>query len=136
MERFRIEVGHQHDVKPGNIVGAIANEAGLDAQHIGHIDIHTDFSMVDLPSGMPNDVFQDLRKAWVCGQRLDISRLEKPGKKKKSEQKAKKEALLPCQSHESTSKSKDFHARAMRGQGSTARTTAVVMTTLRIRARD
>jgi ATP-dependent RNA helicase DeaD len=90
MERFRIEVGHQHDVKPGNIVGAIANEAGLDAQHIGHIDIHTDFSVVDLPSGMPNDVFQDLRKAWVCGQRLDISRLEKPGKKKKSEQKAKK----------------------------------------------
>ncbi|MDA9982139.1 DEAD/DEAH box helicase [Gammaproteobacteria bacterium] len=90
MERFRIEVGHQHDVKPGNIVGAIANEAGLDAQHIGHIDIHTDFSVVDLPSGMPNDVFQDLRKAWVCGQRLNISRLEKPGKKKKSEHKAKK----------------------------------------------
>jgi ATP-dependent RNA helicase DeaD len=90
MERFRIEVGHQHDVKPGNIVGAIANEAGLDAQHIGHIDIHTDFSVVDLPSGMPNDVFQDLRKAWVCGQRLNISRLEKPPKKKKSSHKAKK----------------------------------------------
>ena len=90
MERFRIEVGHQHDVKPGNIVGAIANEAGLDAQHIGHIDIHTDFSMVDLPAGMPNDVFQDLRKAWVCGQRLNISRLEKPGKKKKSGREAKK----------------------------------------------
>jgi len=90
MERFRIEVGHQHDVKPGNIVGAIANEAGLDAQHIGHIDIHTDFSVVDLPSGMPNDVFQDLRKAWVCGQRLNISRLEKPGKKTKSGHKAKK----------------------------------------------
>ncbi|MFV2035943.1 MAG: DbpA RNA binding domain-containing protein, partial [Halocynthiibacter sp.] len=89
MERFRIEVGHQHDVNPGNIVGAIANEAGLDGQHIGHIDIHADFSVVDLPSGMPNDVFQDLRKAWVCGQRLDISRLEKPAKKK-SGQKAKK----------------------------------------------
>ncbi len=90
MERFRIEVGHQHDVKPGNIVGAIANEAGLDAQHIGHIDIHTDFSLVDLPTGMPNEVFQDLRKAWVCGQRLAISRLEQPGKKRKGEHKAKK----------------------------------------------
>ncbi|MCU7857433.1 MAG: DEAD/DEAH box helicase, partial [Candidatus Thiodiazotropha sp. (ex Lucinoma borealis)] len=51
MERFRIEVGHEHEVKPGNIVGAIANEAGLDAQHIGHIDIRTDFSLVDLPAG-------------------------------------------------------------------------------------
>jgi ATP-dependent RNA helicase DeaD len=79
MERFRIEVGHQHEVKPGNIVGAIANEAGLDAQHIGHIDIHTDFSLVDLPTGMPKEVFQDLRKARVCGQRINISRLEQPG---------------------------------------------------------
>lgn len=82
LERFRIEVGHQHEVKPGNIVGAIANEAGLDAQHIGHIDIHTEFSLVDLPKGMPNEVFQDLRKAWVCGQRLNISRLEQAEKKK------------------------------------------------------
>nr|VFK27823.1 MAG: ATP-dependent RNA helicase DeaD [Candidatus Kentron sp. LPFa] len=83
MERFRIEVGHQHEVKPGNIVGAIANEAGLDAQDIGHIDIQTEFSLVDLPKGMPNDIFQDLRKTWVQGQRLNISRLEQPGKKKK-----------------------------------------------------
>jgi ATP-dependent RNA helicase DeaD len=91
MERFRIEVGHQHEVKPGNIVGAIANEAGLDSRHIGHIDIHADFSLVDLPVGMPKDVFQDLRRAWVCGQRLDISRLERPKKKKQGAHKAKKE---------------------------------------------
>ncbi|MCU7935477.1 MAG: DEAD/DEAH box helicase [Candidatus Thiodiazotropha sp. (ex Dulcina madagascariensis)] len=90
MERFRIEVGHQHEVKPGNIVGAIANEAGLDAQHIGHIDIHTDFSLVDLPVGMPNDVFQDLKRVWVCGQRLNITRLEQAGKQKKVGRKTKK----------------------------------------------
>jgi ATP-dependent RNA helicase DeaD len=90
MERFRLEVGRQQGVKPGNIVGAIANEAGLDAEHIGHIDIHADFSLVDLPIGMPKEVFQDLRKAWVCGQRLNISRLEQPGKKKKGGHKAKK----------------------------------------------
>ncbi|MCU7894730.1 MAG: DEAD/DEAH box helicase [Candidatus Thiodiazotropha sp. (ex Lucinoma aequizonata)] len=90
MERFRIEVGHEHEVKPGNIVGAIANEAGLDAQHIGHIDIYTDFSLVDLPAGMPNDVFQDLKRAWVCGQRLNISKLEPLGMPKKSRNKVKK----------------------------------------------
>ena len=84
MERFRIEVGYQQDVKPGNIVGAIANEAGLDAQHIGHIDIRTKFSLVDLPLGMPKAVFQDLKKVWVCGQRLNISRLAQPGKGKKA----------------------------------------------------
>ena len=83
MERFRIEVGHQHEVKPGNIVGAIANEAGLDAGHIGHIDIHTDFSLVDLPRGMPREVFQDLSKARICGHLMKISLQEQTGKEKK-----------------------------------------------------
>ncbi|MES9924303.1 MAG: DEAD/DEAH box helicase [Candidatus Thiodiazotropha endolucinida] len=90
MERFRIDVGHQHQVKPGNIVGAIANEAGLDAQYIGHIDIHDDFSLVDLPVGIPKDIYQDLKRAWVCGQRLNISRLEQPQMGKKGPRKAKK----------------------------------------------
>lgn len=83
MERFRIEVGHNHEVQPGNIVGALANEAGLDAEHIGHIDIHDDFSLVDLPLGMPKDVFQDLKKTWVCGQRINISRLKSRSSRKK-----------------------------------------------------
>ncbi len=90
MERFRIEVGHEHEVKPGNIVGAIANEAGLDSEHIGHIDIQDDHSLVDLPTGMPKGVFHDLKKTWVCGQRLNISRMDEPEKRKKSKDKGKK----------------------------------------------
>jgi ATP-dependent RNA helicase DeaD len=75
MEQFRIEVGLQHGVEPRNIVGAIANEAGLDAEHIGHIEISTEFSLVELPIGMPKDVFKDLKKVWVCGKQLQISRI-------------------------------------------------------------
>ena len=75
MERFRIEVGHNHEVKPGNIVGAIANEAGLDSQHIGRINIFDDHSTIDLPEGMPKEVFKDLKKVWVSGQQLKISRI-------------------------------------------------------------
>jgi ATP-dependent RNA helicase DeaD len=75
-ERFRIEVGHQHGAKPGNIVGAIANEAGLDSQHIGRIDINDTFSLIDLPVGMPADVFSDLKRVRVCGQPLNISRVD------------------------------------------------------------
>ena len=78
MERFQIAVGKNHGVKPGNIVGAIANEAGLLGDHIGHIDIHDDHSTVDLPAGMPKDIFRDLKKTWVCGQRLQIFRLDEP----------------------------------------------------------
>jgi ATP-dependent RNA helicase DeaD len=90
MERFRIEVGKQHDVKPGNIVGAIANEAGLDGEHIGHIEIHADYTLVDLPKGMPKAVFQDLRKTRVCGRPLNISRLEQAVKKQHAGGKVKK----------------------------------------------
>jgi len=74
LELFRIEVGREHGVEPSNIVGAIANEAGLDARNIGQISINDNHSMVELPIGMPKDVFGDLRKVWVCGQQLRISR--------------------------------------------------------------
>ena len=84
MERFRIEVGHNHDVKPNNIVGAIANEAGLDSQHIGRINIYDDFSVIDLPEGMPKDVFSDLKKVWVAGKQLHISLLKKGRKSRGS----------------------------------------------------
>ena len=86
MERFRIAVGHDHGVKPGNIVGAIANEAGLDSQYIGRINIYDDYSLIDLPEGMPKDIFNDLKKTRVAGQELKISRLtdSKPPAKRKS----------------------------------------------------
>ncbi|MDE0731620.1 MAG: DEAD/DEAH box helicase [Gammaproteobacteria bacterium] len=74
MERFRIAVGHNHKVLPGNIVGAIANEAGIDAKHIGRINIFDDHSIVDLPGDMPEDIFRELKKVWVSGETLKISR--------------------------------------------------------------
>lgn len=74
METFRVEVGHMHGVKPGNIVGAIANEAELDSKHIGRITIREDHSLVDLPEGMPSEILQVLKKSWVAGQRLRITR--------------------------------------------------------------
>jgi ATP-dependent RNA helicase DeaD len=65
-------VGHAHGVKPGNIVGAIANEANVDSRRIGRVDIRDDYSLVDLPADMPNDVLQHLKKVWVVGQQLRI----------------------------------------------------------------
>jgi len=84
-ERYRLDVGHIHGVKPGNIVGAIANEAGLDGEHIGHIEIETEYSLVDLPVGMPKDIFMDLKKVRVCGRPLKISLYDrsKPAPKNK-----------------------------------------------------
>ena len=80
MERFRIAVGRMHGVKPANIVGAIANEAGLESKHIGRIDIYDDFSTVDLPEGMPRNIFNSLKRVWVAGQELKIAKLGSPEK--------------------------------------------------------
>jgi ATP-dependent RNA helicase DeaD len=79
MERFRIEVGHDHQVKPGNIVGAIANEADIESKYIGRINIFDDHSTVDLPEGMPKELLYTLKKVWVSGQQLKISPLKKGG---------------------------------------------------------
>jgi ATP-dependent RNA helicase DeaD len=73
-DTFRVEVGYQHGVKPGNLVGAIANEAGIESKHIGRIDIRGDHSLVDLPEGMPEDLMTHLQQVWVSGQRLKIRR--------------------------------------------------------------
>ena len=81
METYRLEVGSVHGIKPGNIVGAIANESGIEGVHIGRVDIREDHSYVDLPEGMPKQIFKDLQKVRVAGRELRISRVtEKPPK--------------------------------------------------------
>lgn len=74
MERYRIEIGKLHGVKPGNIVGAIANEADISSRFIGRITINEDYSTVDLPYSMPTDTFQLLKRVRINDRRLDISR--------------------------------------------------------------
>jgi ATP-dependent RNA helicase DeaD len=71
---YRVEVGRAHGVEPGNLVGAIANEAGLDRSHIGRIDIRDECSLIELPVGMPRDVLRTLRKVWVLGRQLHMTR--------------------------------------------------------------
>ena len=73
MQRFRIEVGREHDAMPKNIVGAIANEAGLDSENIGYIKLYDKFSTVDLPEGMPDEVFKHLQNVYVCGRKMRLS---------------------------------------------------------------
>jgi ATP-dependent RNA helicase DeaD len=74
MATYRIEVGHAHGVKPGNIVGAIANEAGIESRYIGRIEIYDDHSTLDLPADLPPDLVEHLKKVWVAGQQLNITR--------------------------------------------------------------
>ena len=75
MERFRVEVGWRDRIKPGHLVGAIANETGLDGRQIGKITIFDDHSTVDLPQGMPPQLMQSLQRVRVMQKELQISRV-------------------------------------------------------------
>jgi ATP-dependent RNA helicase DeaD len=74
MERFRVELGWRDRIKPGNLVGAIANETGLNGRAIGRIQIFDTHTVLDLPKGMPEEVFQSLRQLRVLNKPLQISR--------------------------------------------------------------
>jgi len=71
--RYRLEVGRTHGAEPKHIVGAIANEAGLESRYIGRLTIHDEYSIIDLPEGMPKDIYQHLRKVRVRGRQLQLS---------------------------------------------------------------
>jgi len=73
MERFHISVGKAHGVKPASIVGAISSVAGLSDKEIGRIELHDRFSFVELPFGMPKEIFNDLKNTKVAGEKLAIS---------------------------------------------------------------
>ncbi len=112
MCRYRVDVGHIDDVKPGNLVGAIANEADLESCYIGAIDIHDTFSTVDLPAGMPNETFRILKNARVCGKKLNISEL----KETRSRSSGKKTAA-----HKQVKKSKSTARKPARKRTSKSR---------------
>jgi ATP-dependent RNA helicase DeaD len=76
METYRIEVGRNHRVQPGNIVGAIANEAHIRSDAIGKIKIFDSFSTVDLPIGFPRDLLETLQNVFIAGRKLQMSRMD------------------------------------------------------------
>ena len=86
-EQYRIEAGTDHEVQAKDIVGALANEAGLERDYIGRIELNEQYSTVGLPPGMPKEIFQLLQKVRVKGQPMRISKIgaaKSTGKKKKT----------------------------------------------------
>src|SRR5690554_3718876 len=73
MTRYRVSVGHKDGVKPGQLVGALANEGGIEGSRIGRIDIRTSFSVVELPSSLPASILAKMARARVAGRALEIS---------------------------------------------------------------
>jgi ATP-dependent RNA helicase DeaD len=72
MTLYRLEVGSQHGAEAKHIVGALINEAGLESQYIQDLKINDTHSIVNLPEGMPKEIYKQLYKTWVAGQQIKL----------------------------------------------------------------
>ncbi|MBE0492809.1 MAG: DEAD/DEAH box helicase [Thiomicrospira sp.] len=79
MKRYRLDVGFANGVKPGNIIGAIANEGGIEGSSIRQLNIQDTFSLVDLPSNLSKEQLATLKKTWICGQPSGLSEVNESG---------------------------------------------------------
>jgi len=75
MRRYRVSVGRKDNIKPGNVLGAIANEAEISSEFIGAIHIFQDFTTIDLPDEMPKETLQILKNTRVFDKKLNIEEL-------------------------------------------------------------
>ena len=92
MITYRMEVGNNDGITPSNIVGAIANEADISSRFIGSIKLHDDYSTVDLPDGMPDDLLNHLKKVRVCAKPMRLS-VHNPGAEAPSREPRKKKII-------------------------------------------
>ncbi|SMH27624.1 ATP-dependent RNA helicase CsdA [Rathayibacter oskolensis] len=77
---YRIEVGRRQRVEPRQIVGALANEGGLNRGDFGHIDIRPDFSIVELPADLPQEVLDRLADTRISGQLIELKPDRRPSR--------------------------------------------------------
>jgi ATP-dependent RNA helicase DeaD len=83
-DTYRIEIGRTHGVLPGNIVGALANEGGLDGSEINGIDIQPMYTILRLPQGMQPSVLEHLKSVKIKGRMMQIARTEaEPARRKR-----------------------------------------------------
>lgn len=75
MDQYRVDIGGDDGLQPKNLVGAIANTAGIEGRLIGKIKIEPKFSFVDLPKGMPRNILQTLQKLKVSGKQMNLQKV-------------------------------------------------------------
>nr|WP_208379803.1 DEAD/DEAH box helicase [Microbacterium endophyticum] len=72
MASYRLAVGKRHRVEPRQIVGALANEGGLQRDDFGAIQIFPAFSLIELPADMPAGVLDRLAGTRISGQLIQM----------------------------------------------------------------
>ncbi|HVK27174.1 MAG TPA: DEAD/DEAH box helicase [Nocardioides sp.] len=73
-QAYKIQVGKRHRVEPRQIVGALANEGGLDRRDFGKITIRPDYSIVELPAQLSADQWERLKNTRISGKLIELAK--------------------------------------------------------------
>lgn len=79
--RYRLDVGTTHRIDQEQLLAVLIEESGVDRKRIARVDMRDTYTLIDLPDGMPADIFQLLSEATVGDHKLNIKRV-KPNRRK------------------------------------------------------
>jgi ATP-dependent RNA helicase DeaD len=77
MIRLVLDRGHVHGIRPRDIVGAIAAEAGIPGKAIGAIDIQNEQTYVDVKAAHVEQVLRQMRQWRMRGKPVKLTRAER-----------------------------------------------------------
>lgn len=82
MVRYRLDVGCKHQVTSEELKKVLIEESGVDKNNINNINIQGDYTLVELPDEMPQDIFLHLKSVEFKQHKLDIKRVKSRNKKR------------------------------------------------------
>ena len=82
MVRYRLDVGSKHQVTSEELKKILIEESGVDKNNINNINIQGDYTLVELPDEMPQDIFLHLKSVEIKQRKLDIKRVKARNKKR------------------------------------------------------
>jgi coenzyme F420-reducing hydrogenase beta subunit len=82
MVRYRLDVGCKHQVTSEELKKILIEESGVDKNNINNINIQGDYTLVELPDEMPQDIFLHLKSVEIKQHKLDIKRVKARNKKR------------------------------------------------------
>ena len=82
MVRYRLDVGFKHQVSVEELKKILIEESGVDKNNINIINIQGDYTLVEMPDEMPQDIFLHLKSVEIKQHKLDIKRVKARNKKR------------------------------------------------------
>jgi hypothetical protein len=81
MVRYRLDIGKKHQLTVNELKKVLVEESGVDKNNINNVMIHGQYTLIELPDEMPQDIFQHLKTVEINSQKLNIKRLKTRPKK-------------------------------------------------------